>query len=68
MARHKDTGSDGDSGPQQSAMAGLKINIEGEEKQVEARTDTKGHFGVGGLPPSVTGEDVKIRIVVPVNR
>ena len=53
--------SDGDSGPQQTPMAGLKINIEGEEKQVEARTDTKGHFSVGGLPPGV----YKLKISLP---
>jgi hypothetical protein len=42
-----------DPGPRQMPMAGLKISIDGEEKQAEVRTGLDGHFSVGGLPPGV---------------
>ena len=48
-------------GGQETAMTGIKVNIDGEEKQVETRTDLKGEFSVGGLPSGT----YKIKISVP---
>ncbi len=48
-------------GRQQEYMAGIKISIEGGEKQVEMMTDLKGRFSAGGLP---TGA-YKVKISLP---
>src|SRR5262247_3055052 len=37
-------------GRQPDSMAGIKISIDGGEKQVETMTDLKGQFSVGALP------------------
>jgi hypothetical protein len=42
-------------------MAGIKISLDGGEKQVETITDLKGQFSVGGLPGGV----YKVRISLP---
>jgi hypothetical protein len=42
-------------------MVGIKISIDGVEKQVETMTDLKGQFSVGGLP----GGAYKIKISLP---
>src|SRR5262249_61369685 len=41
-------------GRQPDSMAGIKISIDGGEKQVETMTDLKGQFSVGGLPCGVS--------------
>jgi Carboxypeptidase regulatory-like domain len=47
---------------QETAMEGIKINIDGEQGQVETRTDLKGQFSVSGLP----GGAYKIKISLPI--
>ena len=48
-------------GRQPEYMAGIKISIDGGEKQVETMTDLKGQFSVGGLP----GGAYKVKISLP---
>ena len=48
-------------GRQPESMSGIKISIDGGEKQVETMTDLKGQFSVGGLPAGI----YKVKISLP---
>jgi Carboxypeptidase regulatory-like domain len=52
---------DASAGRQPESMAGIKISIDGGEKQVETMTDLKGQFSVGALPSGV----YKVKISLP---